>query len=630
MRAHPVVKVGLLLVLFRLAGLAVRYLVQPGGSIGVRVALFLPAASAHVGALLVVIALLAIVCRAAAPLPVLRRPAVIVSCAVCAVLMIAGQADLTISSITGAPLTPTVFRTFRGLHVVTSNEFLEPLKANAASAGGGITVFAGMLVWMAGIIRRDRGSDRAADMSWSRAFAALGVGAMLLWLPGLVPWPIPPAPIEAAFAAEYLGLDRATLRGSEADAIRELRSVVGLVPGAAWVSDEYPLVYRPAPDARAAARRQDPPDILVVMIESLRAAELGFVTGAGESVTPNLDHLAARSVVFPTFISNGFPSAPSVLAFHCAVWPHRRKEIMTDFSDRRFDCMPGRLRGTGYDTIYVGADPHFDHQDVWLPRSYARVVDLVAEGVPATDRNIVSRAIAETRRHDETQPRAPLFAFVSTYSTHYPFTLPSDADAPSAGSAADLETAYRRTLKYTDREVGRLLEFFGARPRRTVTIVVGDHAFYTDLGRTSGLPENDNVWTAALIAGPADLVGRPRRLVMPASHVDMLPTVMAIVGDLRPSAAVGADLLGPARNSVRTAFAIRPGGVRFDRDGSSTMVDARTPNIAFTRAPFPHLGPSAEPPAGPEVSAARLAGWVNDWSYLVEHNRLWRDALLSR
>ncbi len=80
---------------------------------------------------------------------------------------------------------------------------------------------------------------------------------------------------------------------------------------------------------------------------------------------------------------------------------------------------------------------------------------------------------------------------------------------------------------------------------RTLTIVVGDHGFYTDLRRTSGLPENDNIWTAAVFAGPAQLIGTPRRLAGPASLVDMTPTILALVDDDRPSAALGRNLLGP-------------------------------------------------------------------------------------
>jgi hypothetical protein len=640
-RADPIAKAGLLLVLFRVAGLAVRYLVQTPGPILGRLAMFLPAASAHIGALLIAIAIFGLASRAPVAVPGWRRLMVILACVSFALLMITGQADLTVSTITGAPLTPTMLRTFRGIHVVRSNEFLEPLKANAVLVGGGAALFVIALLWMASLVVRDgrgRGRESFAVSATSIADPAndsrppllvIAAGVLLLWLPGRLPWPGPPPPLEVAFAREYLGLDQTRLRGSEQDAIRELRGVIGLPAHAEWVGDQYPLVYRwtgGLPD-----RRRDPPDIVVVMIESLRAEELAFVTGGADSATPHLDELARGGVVFPVFTSNGFPSAPSVLAFHCSAWPHRRKEIITDFADRRFDCIPSRLRDFGYDTVYVGADPNFDNQDRWLPQWYSTVIDLVAKGIPATDHNIVTRSIEEIRRHDAAPAARPLFEFVSTYSTHYPFRLPADAGETEVPAAEDLTARYRQVLRYTDREVGSLLTFLATRPRRerTVTIVVGDHGFYTDLRRTSGLPENDNVWTAAIVAGPEDLVGRPRRIVEPASHVDMVPTVLALVDDTRPSAALGRNLFGLPRGSGPGAFAVRPGGLRFDRDGYSVLVDARTPNRSVSRIAFPGvMAPRETPPAG--LSATRLTEWVNDWSYFIEQNRIWSDALAGR
>src|SRR5262249_43861458 len=159
-----------------------------------------------------------------------------------ALVMIAGQADLTVATITGAPLTPTLFRTFRGIHVVRSNEFLEPLKANAALAGGGLVLFLAVVAWMTRQIGRDW--TNGTQTSWTAAAATMVAGAALLSFPALITWPGPPPPIEAAFAREWLGFDRTSLRGSESDAVRELRATVGLPAGAAWVSDEYPLVYR--------------------------------------------------------------------------------------------------------------------------------------------------------------------------------------------------------------------------------------------------------------------------------------------------------------------------------------------------------------------------------------------------
>jgi hypothetical protein len=638
LRAHPIVNAGLVLIAFRLGGVAVRYLGQPAMPVSDRLSLFLPAASAHAGALLVLVGLMLALTRV---WPAARRVIAIAACAMFALLMIAGQADLTVATITGAPLTPTVFRTFRGVHVVTSNEFLEPLKANAMLVGGGLVLFVAMVAWMAWLVRRERTRDVLP--SWREAALTVAAGTALLSASALIYWPGPPPPIEVAFMREWLGLDRTSLRGSEQEAIRELRTMVGLPVGAEWLSDEYPLVYRwidATPSMASSDRRATPklngvlpsegwPDIVVVMIESLRADELGADGGARASATPNLDALARRSVVFPTFTSNGFPSAPSVLAFHCSAWPHRRKEIITDFANRRFDNIPGRLRDFGYDTTYIGADPHFDHQDQWLPAWYSTVIDLVADGEAPTDHNILTRGIDEIRRHDAAAQGAPLFEFISTYSTHYPFRLPADAgDRPVALSEA-LEPRYRQVLNYTDREMGILLSFLEARQRRerTITIVLGDHGFYMDLRRTSGLPENDNIWTEAIVAGPERLVGPPRRILTPASHVDMLPTLLALVGDRRPSAALGSDLFGPPRNGTRTAMAVRPGGLRFDRDGASILVDARTPNLSISRVAFPGVMPAT--PSSSPLSAAALTDIVADWSYLIERNRVWSPSFLA-
>ena len=637
MRAHAIVNAGLMLVAFRLGGVAVRYLGQPASAIGDRFGQFLPAASAHAGVLLVLIGLLLALSRAWS---VGRRAIAIAACVVFALLMIAGQADLTVATITGAPLTPTLFRTFRGIHVVMSNEFLEPLQANAVLAAGGLLLFLGVVAWMTRLIRRDW--TGAAQTSWPEAAVTIITGVALLSVPAAISWPGPPPPIEVAFAREWLGLDRTSLRGSESDAIRELRAIVGLPAGAAWLSDEYPLVYRwvdATPSMASSDRLATPklngvspsdggPDIVVVMIESLRADALGG-DDSRPTATPNLDAFARHSVVFPTFTSNGFPSAPSVLAFHCSAWPHRRKEIITDFADRGFDSLPSRLRDFGYDTTYIGADPHFDHQDHWLPAWYTTVIDLVASGESPTDHNILTRGIDEIRRHDAAATGTPLFEFISTYSTHYPFRLPEDAGERPLALSEALGPRYRQVLKYTDRELGHLLSFLAARDRRdqTITIVLGDHGFYMDLRRTSGLPENDNIWTAAIVAGPERLVGPPRRIVAPASHVDMLPTVLALVGDRRPSAALGSDLFGPPRNGMRTAMAVRPGGLRLDRGGASLLVDARAPTVAISRVSFPGVMPATSFAA--PLSATSLTDVVADWSYLIERNRVWSPSFLA-
>src|SRR4029079_2395083 len=142
LQRHPLVGAGLALIAFRAAGLFHRYILQPEVSLSRRLLLFVPALTAHIGVLTAIVGTFLV---ASALLRRRRRPIAVAACATYAVLMIAGQADLTVSSITGAPLTPTVFRTFRGLQVVKSNEFLEPLRANWRVTLLGLLAFAALV-----------------------------------------------------------------------------------------------------------------------------------------------------------------------------------------------------------------------------------------------------------------------------------------------------------------------------------------------------------------------------------------------------------------------------------------------------------------------------------------------------
>ena len=624
-RHHPIVRVGLVLILFRLAGLTHRYLIQPDVSVARRMELFVPAVAMHGAVLTAIVAAALLIVHV---WPRGRRLVTALACALFAVLMIAGQADLTVSSITGAPLTPTVFRTFRGLQVVTSNEFLEPLRANWRTTAVGTLAFALIIVWIVRLVVADvqRAPATPSPRRLLTTMTICGAAAWIVSSAASASGAVPPPPVEMAFTREWLRLDATPLPASESHAIAQLRELAGLPAGAAWAGDDYPLVYVPA---RRATPPHPLPDIVVVMVESLRAEDLRLITGRGGTVTPNLDAFAARSVVFSSYLSNAFPSAPSVLSFHASAWPHRRKEIITDFAATRFDSMPERLRTLGYETIYVGADPHFDNQDRWLTEWYSGVRDLVASGTQATDRNIIARAITEIREHDQRRGERPLFAFVSTYSTHYPFRLPADAGERPLETDADLPSRYRQVLRYTDQQLGALLQTLEARDRRddTVTVVVGDHSFYTNLRRTSGLPANDNEWTAAIIHGPPDLIGAPRMVADVASHVDMLPTVLGLVGDDRPTAAVGSNLFGPPRRGQRAALAIRPGGIRYDQSGYSVIVDARAPNGAEISR---FASQAAAAPRGDLPTASQLLEWVDGWSYLIEHDRVWNPAFLRK
>ena len=629
MRTSSIARAGAIVLVLRLAGLAVRYVVQPPGALPGRLATFLSAAMFHTGALLLIISLFVAL---AALIPRVKWQIAAAACLAFLILTIAGQLDLTLTWITGEPLTPTVFRTFRGFYIVRSSEFLDPLRANLGLALTGAAAFAlaagTMVAFLVGDMRR--GATKAP--TWRRQALFLCVAIALMTAGAKSPWAWGSPPVEVAFAREYLGPRRGAPRAAGSrDVVASLRRMLGLPPGTAWLNDDYPLVYgRVSQAPTPPPELSDLPDIVVVMIESLRAEDVGFMRPGRPSATPNIDALAAKSVVFPLYTSNGFPTAPSIIAFLGSGWPHRRKEVVTDFVDRHFDVLPSRLADIGYDTRYIGADPHLDREHILLPRWYERAVDLVGMGIPPTDRNTMRLAIDDIKQHDQTMSRRPLFAFVATLSSHYTFNTPDDGDDLAVVPAGEtMAGRYQRVLRYVDRHVGVLLTYLESRPRhdRTIIAVLGDHSFYLDLARTSGLPENDNEWTTAIINGPADLVGPPRQILEPASHVDMMPTLLALVGDKRPSASLGGDLFAPPRNGVRSAVAVRPGGVRLDRDGYAYIVDARRPNQIIVKPAFPGYSPAAPAAA---VDPIELGDWASEYSRLIERDRVWSDAFLRQ
>src|SRR5207244_42594 len=131
--------------------------------------------------------------------------------------------------------------------------------------------------------------------------------------------------------------------------------------------------------------------------------------------------------------------------------------------------------------------------------------------------------------------------------------------------------------------------------------------------------------------GPARLVGEPRLVPRAASHVDMMPTILRLAGDRRPTAALGGDLLAEPRTRPASAVAVRPGGARLDREGDTLLVDARSPAEATVRVAFPLLPPPGPPPASlfGDEEGARLYERVRTLSWLIEQDRVWDPSLLA-
>jgi hypothetical protein len=571
-------------------------------------------------------------------------------------LIVITQGDFGMQRFRGERLTLVHLRTYLTGNVLDA-DWLRPVAENPRYLAVTIGVCAAsclaLVALLAARARRSAGESPRVP-SW-RGVARCALGAGICYAPLMFAWyhqrdmVLPP---EMVLARAVIFPVRTLTPAAEAAERTALRAALDPAGTSRWISDEYPLMRAPAATAAAAARAKapehassDPPDIIFFVVESLRGRDVGyglFPREPGKSVTPHLDSLAAESVVFPRYIASGEPSPRGFITISTGEWEHRSAFIVANYPNLHIDAIPARLKKHGYHTMALwGGNPSFDNQLVWARRWYdERVFDMPENHLfyfeTTPDRLLMDRLIERVRAHDHDAPGQPFFAYVASNGTHTPFTLEDSAAIPGDSvPSASRQRRYDLCLENVDAQIGRVVAYLRTRPRwkNTVIVVTGDHSDRTDEvmdARWRGMPVDPAVYTAALVHGPARLVGAPRRDDITASHVDLLPTVLAWIGDRGVYSSPGQDLFAPIPESQRSAVSINSRGFRLDRGGYTLLVDSHDPAIHYAYRSFPRgepqLIPLAQTPFAPD-EPARLTAAIGYWSQLVEQDRVWNDSL---
>ncbi len=647
---HPLVLMALIALCARTVGLAWHYFGHDlsGQPLVVMPMTLFPAAFAYHCAVLIAPALVLLLLWRL--MPPLRGFMLIVTLPIFGATLLIGQVDFEMMRLVGRKFSPSVFTTYVP-HQAFSSEIILPLRADLAHTLGSLALILGGWSAMAAVLWRGLRASLVPRWSWPwLAVLAGAVGYALLVVARYTPSSRAVLqPPEVTFYRHWSGADQTQAPATLAAGAEQVRAVLmPTIAGRQWTDENHPLVHQPAEGKGAVV---DPPDIIVIAVESLHAPHLGYINPAQRNVTPQFDALAARSVVFSSFIANGYPSAPGFFAINAGILPHRTRTVSAEFPDGSFDALPARLKNLGYSRLAIwGGNAAMANELAWAKRWYDEV-DYQIEGNRLEYHH--SRGDAETfrvlmdhiARADRAKPGQPQFIFVATAGTHGPFSAakavfsrPEDRveAAPfSAEAGEDREDNYDHMLHLLDRQVGKLAEFLATRPRHrnTVLVICGDHSVSLS-GKVSydirGFPVDGVVWTTAIMHGDARLLGAPRVETFPSSQVDLMPTLLALAGDRSPTAAMGADLLAPLPTEQRMAVAVREEGYRIDRAGWSLFVSAADPTDYFVHRAFQSAPRSrASDVGGPfaATDARALHSAAHTWSWLIEQNRVWPEVV---
>jgi arylsulfatase A-like enzyme len=301
------------------------------------------------------------------------------------------------------------------------------------------------------------------------------------------------------------------------------------------------------PEAPAGAR-----NILLIILDTVRGASLGFLAAAGESslwppaLSPTLDAFVRTSVLFEDAVAASPWTLPSHASMFTGQWPDRLSADWGRPLDRAYPTVAEVMERHGYRTVGVVANLLYASHETGLDRGFLDYVDypvslgqtllssafgrrLLADGRlrrVLTDEDLPNRFTArevtdEFLAWQSRNGQRPFFGFVNYFDAHEPHFPPDSVRSRiPAGTkwnrysyytglltgvharraekwtmtrdeAAVHAGAYNAAIHQADREAGRLLEELDRRGvlENTVVILASDHG--EQLGE-HGLFEHQN------------------------------------------------------------------------------------------------------------------------------------------
>jgi arylsulfatase A-like enzyme/Flp pilus assembly protein TadD len=299
---------------------------------------------------------------------------------------------------------------------------------------------------------------------------------------------------------------------------------------------------------RSAAVRRDPTlSVLLITIDTLRADALGAY-GKKDAGTPWIDRLAREGVRFEDAHAHNVVTLPSHANILSGLLPYRHG--IRDNSGFRFPrarpTLATVLKGAGWRTgafvsAFVldsrfGLEAGFDTYDDRLGGAEVHTAFLVPErpGV---------RTVEAARAWLEAGGAARSFCWLHVFEPHFPYA-PVEPFASRHGN-----DAYQGEVAAADAALEPVLRPLLERgaEARTLVVLTSDHG--ESLGehgeRSHGIFAYEATLKVPLVLWAPGVL-RPRVVRAPASHVDVVPTVLDLLGLPVPAALDGRSLFDAA------------------------------------------------------------------------------------
>ncbi|HMB55417.1 MAG TPA: sulfatase, partial [Thermoanaerobaculia bacterium] len=315
-----------------------------------------------------------------------------------------------------------------------------------------------------------------------------------------------------------------------------------------------------------------PPDVVLVVVDTLRADHVGW-DGYRRDTTPNLDRLAAESVVYSQARAQAPCTSPSVNSLLTSrhPWTFTGRPYGHLGIPRDVPTVATLLRDAGYRTAAVSASPVVRARPNEINREggFGQGFDLFLDGCERRDAACVNRR-AETLLRLLPSPR---FFYLHYFDPHDPYAAPEGAgfagsygggdeavgegdplpavrrlhetgDAGlSAAEVAHLVDRYDDEIAWVDEQLGELIA--GLDLDRTLLIVTSDHGeSFLEHGHLQHCRSlyDEEIRVPLLVRPPGGTAAT--RVDDPVALLDVAPTLLDWAGVGRGEGMVGRSLRG--------------------------------------------------------------------------------------
>jgi len=290
-----------------------------------------------------------------------------------------------------------------------------------------------------------------------------------------------------------------------------------------------------------------PWNVLLVSIDTLRADHLGTY-GCELATSPGIDAFARTGTVFEQAVAPYPATTASHMSLFTGLYPvvHDVRSPMRALA-ANIPTLTELLAARGYETLAVTEDGMVAAAS-GFSRGFVRYHEFKRPGpadTPGFIREGVSMALDWLARNGD----IPWFLFLHSYVVHGPFTPPPEFNVfttyrndghdvpigPDTPQSIRDERLYAGEVRFADAEISRLLQGLAERHEldHTIVVLLSDHGEAFDMrhgfvGHGNTLEEG--VLHVPLVFHAPGLVPAGLRVAAPVSLVDVLPTILDLLG----------------------------------------------------------------------------------------------------